>query len=87
VRGWSFIINILFLELIIKRLTSTLYVIIYYYRHTMLDQEIKCTYVVHDCFKHAGGHDIFLLDWRQVLSYVVSLLNIRLVVNSLIDLV
>jgi hypothetical protein len=42
-------------------------------------------YAVHDCFKHAGGHDIFLLDWRQVLSYDVSLLNIRLVVNSLID--
>jgi hypothetical protein len=46
----------------------------------------KCVlYAVHDCFKHAGGHDIFLLDWRQVLSYDVSLLNIRLVVNSLID--
>jgi hypothetical protein len=45
------------------------------------------TYAVHHCFKHAGGHDIFLLDWRQVLSYDVSLLNIRLVVNSLIDLV
>jgi hypothetical protein len=42
-------------------------------------------YAVHDCFKQAGGHDIFLLDWRQVLSYDVSLLNIRLVVNSLID--
>jgi regulatory protein YycI of two-component signal transduction system YycFG len=27
----------------------------------------------------------FLLDWRQVLSYDVSLLNIHLVVNSLID--
>jgi hypothetical protein len=38
-------------------------------------------YAVQDCF-HAGGHDIFLLDWRQVLSYDVSLLNIRLVVNS-----
>jgi hypothetical protein len=43
-------------------------------------------YAVHDCFKHTGGHDIFLLDWRQVLSYDVSLLNIRLVVNSLIDI-
>jgi hypothetical protein len=42
-------------------------------------------YAVHDCFKHAGGRDIFLLDWRQVLSYDVSLLNIRLVVNSLVD--
>jgi hypothetical protein len=42
-------------------------------------------YAVHDCFKHAGGHDIFLLDWHQVLSYDVSLLNIRVVVNSLID--
>jgi hypothetical protein len=42
-------------------------------------------YAVHDYFKHAGGHDIFFLDWRQVLSYDVSLLNIRLVVNSLID--
>jgi hypothetical protein len=42
-------------------------------------------YAVHDYFKHAGGHDIFLLDWRQVLSYDVSLLNIRLVVNSLIE--
>jgi hypothetical protein len=46
---------------------------------------ITLLYAVHDCFKHAGGHDIFLLDWRQVLSYDVSLLNIRLVVNSLID--
>jgi hypothetical protein len=26
---------------------------------------------VHDYFKHAGGRDIFLLDWRQVLSYDV----------------
>jgi hypothetical protein len=26
----------------------------------------------HDYFKHAGGRDIFLLDWRQVLSYDVS---------------
>jgi hypothetical protein len=42
---------------------------------------------VHDCFKHAAGHDIFLLDWRQVLSYDVSLLNIRFIVNSVIDLV
>jgi hypothetical protein len=42
-------------------------------------------YAVHDYFKHAGGHDIFLLDWRQVLSYDVSLLNFRLVVNSLIE--
>jgi hypothetical protein len=47
--------------------------------------EIGHINAVHDCFKHAGGHDIFLLDWRQVLSYDVSLLNIRLVVNSLID--
>jgi hypothetical protein len=39
----------------------------------------------HDCFKHAAGQDIFLLDWRQVLSYDVSLLNISLVVNSVID--
>jgi hypothetical protein len=28
-------------------------------------------YAVHDYFKHAGGRDIFLLDWRQVLSYDV----------------
>jgi hypothetical protein len=42
---------------------------------------------VHDCFKHAAGQDIFLLDWRQVLSYDVSFLNIRLVVNSVINLV
>jgi hypothetical protein len=42
---------------------------------------------VHDCFKHAAGQDIFLLRWRQVLSYDVSLLNIRLIVNSVIDLV
>jgi hypothetical protein len=34
-------------------------------------------YAVHDYFKHAGGRDIFLLDWRQVLSYDVSFLNIR----------
>jgi hypothetical protein len=38
-------------------------------------------------FKHAGGRDIFLLDWRQVLSYDVSFLNIRIVVNSVINLV
>jgi hypothetical protein len=38
-------------------------------------------------FKHAAGQDIFLLRWRQVLSYDVSLLNIRLTVNSVIDLV
>jgi hypothetical protein len=31
--------------------------------------------------------DIFLLDWRQVLSYDVSFLNIRIVVNSVINLV
>jgi hypothetical protein len=42
---------------------------------------------VHDCFKHAAGQDIFLLDWRQVLSYDVSLLNIHIVVNSVINLV
>jgi hypothetical protein len=41
---------------------------------------------VHDCFKYAEGQDIFLLDWHQVLSYDVSLLNIRLVVNFFIDL-
>jgi hypothetical protein len=31
--------------------------------------------------------DIFLLDWRQVLSYDVSFLNIRIVVNFVINLV
>jgi hypothetical protein len=50
-----------------------------------------CTYAsvlaFQDCFKHAGGQDIFLLDWRQVPSYNVSFLNIRLVVNSVINLV
>jgi hypothetical protein len=44
-------------------------------------------YAVHDYFKHAGGRDIFMLDWRQVLSYDVSFLNIRIVVNSVINLV
>jgi hypothetical protein len=44
-------------------------------------------YAVHDYFKHAGGRDIFLLNWRQVLSYDVSFLNIRIVVNSVINLV
>jgi hypothetical protein len=44
-------------------------------------------YLCHDYFKHAGGRDIFLLDWRQVLSYDVSFLNIRIVVNSVINLV
>jgi hypothetical protein len=44
-------------------------------------------YAVHDYFKHAGGRDIFLLDWRQILSYDVSFLNIRIVVNSVINLV
>jgi hypothetical protein len=48
---------------------------------------IPCIYAVHDYFKHAGGRDIFLLDWRQVLSYDVSFLNIRIVVNSVINLV
>jgi hypothetical protein len=33
-------------------------------------------YAVHDYFKHAGGRDIFLLDWRQVLSYDVSVINL-----------
>jgi hypothetical protein len=47
----------------------------------------KKLYAVHDYFKHAGGRDIFLLDWRQVLSYDVSFLNIRIVVNSVINLV
>jgi hypothetical protein len=42
---------------------------------------------VHDCFKHAAGQEIFLLDWRQVLSYDVSFLNICIVVNSVINLV
>jgi hypothetical protein len=46
-----------------------------------LQPTVVRVYAVHDCFKH----DIFLLHWRQVLSYDVSLLNIRLVVNSLID--
>jgi hypothetical protein len=44
-------------------------------------------YAVHDYFKHAVGRDIFLLDWLQVLSYDVSFLNIRIVVNSVINLV
>jgi hypothetical protein len=44
-------------------------------------------YAVDDCFKHAAGQDIFLLDWRQVLSYDVSFLNFRIVVNSVINLV
>jgi hypothetical protein len=44
-------------------------------------------YAVHDYFKHAGGRDIFLLDWRQILSYDVSFLNIRIVVNFVINLV
>jgi hypothetical protein len=44
-------------------------------------------YAVHDYFKHVGGRDIFLLDWRQVLSYDVSFLNIRIVVNFVINLV
>jgi hypothetical protein len=42
---------------------------------------------VHDCFKHAAGQNILLLDWRQVLSYDVSFLNIRIVVNSATNLV
>jgi hypothetical protein len=56
---------------------------------SVLNQIIKVKYVyaVHDYFKHAGGRDIFLLDWRQVLSYDVSFLNIRIVVNSVINLV
>jgi hypothetical protein len=43
---------------------------------------------VHDCFLNMQQVKIFfLLRWRQVLSYDVSLLNIRLTVNSVIDLV
>jgi hypothetical protein len=38
-------------------------------------------YAVPDYFKHAGGRDIFLLD------YDVSFLIIRIVVNSVINLV
>jgi hypothetical protein len=56
----------------------------------MLNFEIcilKYLYAVHDYFKHARGRDIFLLDWRQVLSYDVSFLNIRIVVNYVINLV
>jgi hypothetical protein len=52
--------------------------------HNHFDHPI---YAVHDYFKHAGGRDIFLLDCRQVLSYDVSFLNIRIVVNSAINLV
>jgi hypothetical protein len=48
---------------------------------------LQCILAVHDCFKHAAGQDIFLLDWNQVLSYDVSLLNSGLVVNSVINLV
>jgi hypothetical protein len=44
-------------------------------------------YAVHDYFKHAGGRDIFFSYWRQVLSYDVSFLNIRIVVKSVINLV
>jgi hypothetical protein len=47
----------------------------------------RVIYAVHDYFKHAGGRDIFLLDWRLVLSYDVSFLNIRIVGNSVINLV
>jgi hypothetical protein len=44
--------------------------------HLMLRQNVTLTttfffnltvLAVHDCFKHAAGQDIFLLDWRQVL--------------------
>jgi hypothetical protein len=55
--------------------------------HGYTKNVIICIYAVHDYFKHAGGRDIFLLDWRQVLSYDVSFLNIRIVVNSVISLV
>jgi hypothetical protein len=50
----------------------------------ILDDTVQA---VHDCCKHAAGQDIFLLDWHQVLSYDVSFLNIRIVVNSVINLV
>jgi hypothetical protein len=43
-------------------------------------------FCVHECFKDAAGQDIFSLDWRQVVSYAISFLNIRLVVNSVINL-
>jgi hypothetical protein len=54
---------------------------------TIFDLSKNDIYAIHDYFKHAGGRDIFLLDWRQVLSYDVSFLNIRIVVNSVINLV
>jgi hypothetical protein len=53
----------------------------------LLHHLIQTVLAVYDCFKHAAGQDIFLLGWRQVLSYDVSLLNIRLIVNSAFDLV
>jgi hypothetical protein len=60
-----------------KKQNSTCFEILYKYH----------LYAVHDYFKHAGGRDIFLLDWRQVLSYDVSFLNIRIVVNPVVNLV
>ncbi|CAH1378483.1 unnamed protein product, partial [Tenebrio molitor] len=37
---------------------------------------------VHDRFKHAAGQYIFLLVWRQISLYDVSLLNIRLATSQ-----
>jgi hypothetical protein len=54
------------------------------YRNGALSKKLLA---VHDCFNRAAGQDIFLLGCRQVLSYDVSLLNIRRIVNSVIDLV
>jgi hypothetical protein len=57
------------------------------FRYFRLPNQPKCYILaVHDCFKYAAGQDIFLLDWRQVLSYDVSFLNIHSVVNFVINL-
>jgi hypothetical protein len=58
-----------------------------FHRQSEFETIVNPVYAVHDYFKHVGGRDIFLLDWRQVLSYDVSFLNIRIVVNSVINLV
>jgi hypothetical protein len=32
-------------------------------------KSLRHLYAVHDYFNHAGGRDIFFLDWRQVLTF------------------
>jgi hypothetical protein len=80
-----FMEKIQFFTIFIETLNSNGYLSLFLIMNTIFFSIIRIL-AVHDYFKHAAGQDIFLLDWRQVLPYNVSFLNIRLVVNSVINL-